>query len=121
MGKPYSVDLRQRILEAYFNKEGSQRIIAERFKVSPSFVRDLLHHYRTSGDVRPNPHRGRPKLKLDAVALEHLRQLTTNNNDLTLEELRQQLPVAVSVPTVHRALKRLALTHKKNTSRDRTR
>jgi len=121
MGKPYSIDLRQRILNAYFNKEGSQRLIAERFNVSPSFVRDLLYHYRTSGDLQPKPHGGRPKLKLDPVALEHLRQLSESNNDFTLEELRQHLPVAVSVPTVYRALKRLALTHKKNTSRYGTR
>jgi transposase len=46
MPAPLSVDLRQRIMAAYAAKEGSQRQLAERFKVSLSFVRDLMRHYR---------------------------------------------------------------------------
>ncbi len=36
--KPYSLDLRQRVVEAYENKEGSLRRIARRFKVGPNTV-----------------------------------------------------------------------------------
>ena len=36
--KAYSIDLRQRIIEAYENQEGSQRALAKRFKVSLSFI-----------------------------------------------------------------------------------
>lgn len=42
--------LRDRVLAACFTKEGSQRQIATRFKVSLSFVRNLLRRYRTSGE-----------------------------------------------------------------------
>jgi transposase len=42
----YSLDLRQRILSAWENKENTQRGLAERFKVSLSFIRDLLRRYR---------------------------------------------------------------------------
>ena len=42
---PYSIDLRQKILSAWENKEGTQRELAERFKVSLSFIRDFLRRY----------------------------------------------------------------------------
>ena len=47
----YSVDLRRRVIAAWENKEGSQRQLAQRFKVSLSFVRNLLRQYRSSGQV----------------------------------------------------------------------
>jgi transposase len=42
MPAPLSIDLRQRIIAAYEAKEGSQRQLAERFKVSLSFIRAPL-------------------------------------------------------------------------------
>ncbi|WP_197725202.1 hypothetical protein [Pseudanabaena sp. ABRG5-3] len=38
----YSLDLRQKILSEWQNKENTQRELAKRFKLSLSFVRDLL-------------------------------------------------------------------------------
>ena len=38
----YSIDLRQKILSAWQNKEGTQRELAKRFKVSLSFLRNFL-------------------------------------------------------------------------------
>ena len=113
-----SVDLRQRILAAYDAKEGSQRQLAERFKVSLSFIRDLRRHYRETGTVQPKPHGG------GAVALirkEHLpivEALVTNQPDALLEELCQrfatQTEVVVSVSTMQRAVSLLKLSVKKN-------
>ena len=40
--KPYSLDLRQKIVESYKNQEGSIRHLAKRFKVSPDCVRRLV-------------------------------------------------------------------------------
>jgi transposase len=64
MPAPLSVDLRQRILSAYAAKEGSQRQLAERFKVSLSFIRDLRRHHRETGTVQPKPHGGGAVAKL---------------------------------------------------------
>lgn len=47
----YSKDLRGRVIAAWEAKEGSQRQLAQRFKVSLSFVRNLLRHYRTNGQI----------------------------------------------------------------------
>jgi len=40
MPKPYSIDLRKKIVAAYENKEGSMQKLADRFKVSKNFVAD---------------------------------------------------------------------------------
>jgi transposase len=36
--KAYSLDLRQKVIDAYNYKEGSQRQLAKRFSVSLSFI-----------------------------------------------------------------------------------
>jgi hypothetical protein len=47
----YSIDLRQKILSAWQNFEGTQRELAKRFKVSLSFLRDFLSRYRETGEI----------------------------------------------------------------------
>jgi len=44
--KAYSLDLRQKIIHAYINQEGSIRQVAQRFKVAKSFVQKLLKRYK---------------------------------------------------------------------------
>jgi transposase len=62
--KPYSCDLRHKVIKAHNNQEGSQRQLAKRFSVSLSFVQDLLRRYRNSGTVEAKPHGGGQKPKL---------------------------------------------------------
>ena len=50
--RPYSYDIRIRVLHAYQHAEQSQRQIARRFNVSLSFVRDLIRRYRDAGVAR---------------------------------------------------------------------
>ncbi|MDF5706696.1 MAG: helix-turn-helix domain-containing protein [Nostoc sp. S4] len=45
MPAPYSIDLRQRVINTYKGKQGSQRQIADRFQVSLSFVKRLVSRY----------------------------------------------------------------------------
>src|SRR5438270_592446 len=45
--KPYSLDLRRRVLGAWQRGEGSQRQLASRFSVHLTFVRNLLRLYRS--------------------------------------------------------------------------
>jgi transposase len=53
--KSYSLDLRQKIIEAYENCSGSQRQLATRFDVSLGFIQKLLHRYRIDGTFEPRP------------------------------------------------------------------
>ena len=55
--KAYSLDLRQKLVDAYYKepepgeKKISQRKLAERFGVAPSFVQKILKQYRETGDI----------------------------------------------------------------------
>jgi transposase len=56
--KAYSIDLRQKIIDAYNNREDSQRKLAKRFSVSLTFIQKLLKRYRNNGTVEPKVHGG---------------------------------------------------------------
>jgi transposase len=118
MPAPLSVDLRQRIIAAYEAKEGSQRQLAERFKVSLSFIRDLRRHQRQTGTVKPKPHGGGAVAKLGKEQLPIVGALVTAQPDALLEELcerfAQQTGVRVSLSTMQRAVCQLKLSVKKN-------
>lgn len=105
--KPYSLDLRQKIVEAYQNGEGSLRQLAHRFKVSLSFVQRLLKKLADTKSIEPLPIGGGPQPQLDSYYEQILKYLE-ECNDLTLEQLCERLEtetqVKVSVPTMCRFL-----------------
>jgi len=76
-----SVDLRQRVIAAYQAKEGSQRQLAARFKVSLSFIRDRNRHYRETGTVAPKPHGGGAVAKLGTAQLPLIQALMAAQPD----------------------------------------
>lgn len=47
--KPYAVDWREKILQAYLHKEGSIRHLAKRFNVSARLVGELVVRFRRTG------------------------------------------------------------------------
>ena len=114
--KAYSVDLRQKVVDAYEQQEGSQRELAKRFKVSPNFVRLLLKRYQTEGTVEPKHHTGGFSSQL-AHQFDLIEQLVEHDNDATLQELcdqlDQQVQIRVSPSTICRTLQQLNLTRKK--------
>lgn len=121
--RPYSTDLRLRVVQAYENREGSMRQLAARFRLSLSCVRDLLTRYRLTGDVTPKPHGGGSPAKLDATGLALVRTALEQQPDATLQELgnslRATVQVTVSPATMSRGLAKLGLSRKKNLSRRR--
>ena len=116
---PYSIDFRRKIIKAHEDESISQRKLAKRFGVALSFVQKLLKQYRETDSVGPKirTQQTPPKLTEDHLAV--LRRLVEEQNDATLEELREQLTteinVSVSRSTIDRALKKLDLTLKKKT------
>ncbi|WP_041698387.1 helix-turn-helix domain-containing protein [Thalassoporum mexicanum] len=119
--RAHSLDLRQRIVTAYENKEGSIRELATRFSVSKDSVHQLLQLYRTTGSVEPIPYKAGAKAKFNEAALAELAKLVAAKNDATLSELCEQMyertGIRVSEPTMCRTLQRQELTRKKNFSR----
>ena len=123
--RPCGLDLRERIVKAYENGEGSVRDLAERFDVAPKTVQKYRTLYRTTGSVAPRPRANGPRPTIEGQALDDLRSLVTKTSDATLDELADRLArrdqVVVSRHTIGRALQRLNITRKKNSSCDRAR
>lgn len=115
--KAYSIDLRQKIIEAYHSQPISQRQLAKQFGVALSFVQKLLKQYRQTGDIAPQPHGGGGQLKLTPEQLAILAELIETNNDATLVELthllQEKTGVRVSRATMGRMSQRLNMTVKK--------
>jgi transposase len=113
--RPLSNDLRERIVAAVDNHEGSLREIARRFSVDVSCITRLLQLRRQTGSIEPRPHGGGTSPLLDQNALQRLRQLVEKQPDATLQDLRDRLGVGGSIMIVWRALKSLGITRKKKT------
>lgn len=114
----YSPDLRRRVIDASLAKEGSQRQLALRFKVSLSFVRNLLRHYRETGKVEAKRRGGYLRPTIDGERMQVVQRLLEEQNDALLSELCERFAehtgITVSVPTMHRSVQRLRMTSKKN-------
>ena len=107
--KPYSKDLRLRVLAAV--DEGVPREqVARTFSVSVPTIKRWLKRRCETGDVEPRPIPGRPGLK-GAALEEWLPSQLQDNNDLTLQEHREafeeETGVSVSASTVGRVIARL--------------
>ena len=111
--KPLSNDLRERILDAVDNKEGSRRKLAARFKVNTATITKLLRLRRETGSYEPRPHAGGFAPTLDGDALERLRRLVEETPDATLEALRQEMGISGSRMIICRALQKLGLPRKR--------
>jgi transposase len=117
MPQPYSPDLRERVLVACARGDLPQVEIAHRFQVCPATVSNWRRQEREDGRRCPKPHSGGVPSRLDAAALEVLRQLVAEDNDALLREYRERLAertgVTVCLAVICEALKRLKLRPKK--------
>jgi transposase len=120
MARPYSADLRERVLLACERGRLSRASIAAQFRIGEATVYRWLQEVRAEGRRAAKPHAGGPAARLDEAALGTLRALVQEANDLTLEEHAAQLAERagprVSAPTVCRALRRLGLVRKQRRS-----
>lgn len=118
--KPYSLDLRKKIVEVFETEQISQRKLAEQFHVALSFIEKLLKQWRETGDLAPKPHGGGTPPKLNGEQEGLVQTLIESKNDMTLDELcqevHQQTQVRVSRSTMGRIVQRLNLTRKKKPS-----
>ena len=118
MARAYSIDLRKKVLSAWLSKEGSQRQLAKRFKVSLSFIRDLLRQYRETGQIIPLQQGGDHRSKLKEQEQELLKKIIKENNDIYLREIQDKIKeetgIQVSVSSICNTLKKMELRRKKN-------
>ena len=114
MTRPYSMDLRERMVRAV-EAGASRRATAAKFAVSPSCVVKLLQRWRQRGTLEPDPVSGGRRAKL-ADHAERVHALLAAAPDLTIQELQDRLAaagIAVSPSAISRFLKACGLTRKK--------
>lgn len=113
----YSVDLRQKMIDLYYEGGTSQRELARIFNVSKSFVQKLLKQYRETGIIGAKERIEQTPRKLAEEELEILTEIVEEKNDRTLQEigdeLKRRINKSVSITTIYRMLKSLGITRKK--------
>lgn len=116
MPAPMSQDLRERIVGAV-ERGGSIRAAARRFAVSPSAAIKLMQRVRTTGSPAPARFGGYRRRLLQPHEGD-LRRLVEASPDITLAELQAELQrrfgVVAGRTTIHNALRRIGLRHKKS-------
>ena len=117
--KPYSQDLRERVIAALEAGDDTQADVAEQFGVSLSFVEKLWSRRVNTGSCAALQRGGgrRRALKEDE---QTIRQLVADEADLNLSELCERVAAAggatVTVKTMCLELQRLDLPRKKSLS-----
>ena len=116
MPAPMSLDLRLRIVHAV-ERGSSIREAAQRFAVSPSAAIKLMQRVRTTGSAAPARYGGHRRPLLAPYEAD-LKALVAATPDITLAELRAELHrrcgLVAGLSTIHNALRRSGLRHKKS-------
>ena len=116
MGRPYSQDLRERVIGAIDDGNNAYEI-APLFNVSVSYIYKALGRRRTTGETTARAQRHGPTPRL-APYDDALRSRLEAVPDTTLEELRQWLlsehKIKVANTCIWKHLGRLGLTLKKS-------
>lgn len=117
--KPYSQDLRERVMAAVTAGKHPNWQIAETFGLSESTIEKWTRRERETGSVAAAPHAGGTPRVL-AAHTDFLRAAVKAQPDITLDELcarvGAQLKLTVSPSMVSRELTRLQLPRKKRVS-----
>ncbi len=115
--KPYSDDLRGKIINVWQKQEDSPTNIAKRFDVDRATVYRYIKQYKATGS---SMRRRRPKnhnTKLDLPVDFFLEKQIKKKPEITLEELRNKVDkkfgVSVTIMTISRHLRKIKLTRKK--------
>ena len=109
--KAYSIDLRERVL-VDFQAGMKFADLGRKYSVSAEWVRQFIRRFQSTGEIAARP----PLTKKMPFYRRHeraLRAALAEQPDLTLEGLRTQLGLDVSIGTLHQALVNLKLSFKK--------
>jgi transposase len=81
-----SIDLRERVVEAYLNGEGGYGRLAKRFSISPISVCRWVKRKAQTGTIEPFTSPGRPPI-IARSRYDELNSFVKQHSDKTLEEL----------------------------------
>ena len=115
MGKPLSMDLRERVIAA-IDSGLSRRAAAARYGVAPSTAIRWDNERRVTGSFAPKPHGGDTRSRKIEANAEVIHAALEETPDMTLAELCKHLSehgVAASTSSLWRFFKRHGITRKK--------
>lgn len=117
MPKPYSNDLRKKVIEEIQEETHSKLEIAKRFRISKSFIYSLWSRYKATGSYEAKPMGNTTPPKVDEKGSDHVKEWLANEPDLTLDELcdkyDEHFGTRMGRSSMNRALKRMNMTYKK--------
>jgi transposase len=123
MPKPYSLDLRERVVR-FVEAGHSCRAAAAHFQVSVSFVVKLMRSFHAGGGLEPKPSGGRRHAKLEPHRTFILARVI-ERADITMPELAAELAAATGEKadpaSLSRWLIRVGYRFKKNSAGQRAR
>ncbi len=112
MPKPYSNDLRLKVVEAIVVNGMKRYEASEQFNISRNTIHAWLKRYEETGDLSPSPHNhsGHSHKITDWQSFEAFGRKYA---DKTQKELAELWPGEISDRTISRALKKINFTRKK--------
>jgi transposase len=111
--RPYSYDLRERVVNACLKGYGTRKTIAQIFNVSTSWIRRLFQRQRQSGSFAALPAGGGAPPKFTARHEQLLIKAVKKHPDATLDQLCQACGNPVSRSAIGQHLQKLKLGRKK--------
>ena len=112
-----SLDLRERIVEAYEQKEGSMRCIGKRFKVGKNTVLRLTKQKKETGDITAKAKGGSKPKQTTPENQILISKILLEQNDATLSDLCDLMSAEtgkpISISSMHRLIENIGWTHKK--------
>jgi transposase len=117
--KTLSLDLRERILGSYDEGEWTRQEVADRYRVSLAMVKKLLAQRKRTGRIGPRHEYSGRKPLFTSDHRQQLGRMIKAQADITLAEMRGQLDLDCTLAAIHRVLRDMDLTYKKNAARQR--
>ena len=116
MAAPYSIDLRERVLETKLSGKYTNQEIADIFFISLASVKKYYAQYLREGSVAPKKPPGRPST-VSEIDKNHLKNQVLEEPDATLEEHCDMFKLrhgkTISRSNMHLIFTKLGLSRKK--------
>ena len=124
MTAPYSVDLRERVVQLKLTGQYTNQRIADIFMIGITSVKEYVRKYNNNESLIPQKPGGREPLLTESDK-ELIASYVKDKPDATLQNFRDQLEAdtgkSVTVPCVYLTIKNLGLSFKKKSLCSRTR
>ena len=120
MAKPYSLDFRQKVIDA-IELDGLKKCEAsDLFNISRNTINLWFQRRAATGDLKPKPHQSRPS-QSKIKDWEKFRRFVKAHSDKTQQEMAELWDEPISQRTISRAIEKLGQSRKSGaTPRRRT-